>query len=88
MQFFEINKLEKLKVKQKKTKEILKREDLIHKTSKSVHNFQQYETIRYFSNNIFAGKITLGKVSKDRRDLLNYFIDFKKGTRARDTEKS
>ena len=53
-----------------------------------MHNFQQYETIRYFSNNIFAAKITLGKVSKDRMDLLNYFIDFKKGTRAKDTEKS
>ena len=53
-----------------------------------MHDFQQCETIRYFSNNIFAAKITLGKVSKDRMDLLNYFIDFKKGTRAKDTEKS
>ena len=71
---------------EKKMKEKVKREDLVHETDKSVHNFQQHETIRSLCFS-FAGKITLGKVNKDRRDLLNDFIDFKKETRPRDTEK-
>ena len=38
---------------------IVKIEDLVYKTDKYVHNFQQYEIIRSFSKSIFARKISL-----------------------------
>ena len=66
---------------------ILKREDLVYKTDKYSYNFQQYETIRPFDKNIFAGKITLDNAGKDQSDLSNDFVDFRKGAKLRDIEK-
>ena len=59
----------------------------MYKTDRYVYNFQKFETIRSFSKNIFAGKITLGNSNKDQSDLLNNFIDFNKRTKLRDIEK-
>ena len=33
---------------------------------KYVYNFQQFETVRYFAKNIFAGKFTLNDADKDQ----------------------
>ena len=35
----------------KKREKMVKREDLIYKTNKYVHNFQQFETIRFIAKN-------------------------------------
>ena len=43
----------------KKWKYKIKREDLKYKTKNYTYNFQQYETIRSFGDNIFTGKINL-----------------------------
>ena len=68
-------------------KKILKREDLVYQRDKYVYNFQQFETIRSFAKTIFASKITLDNADKDQSDLLNDFVDFKKETKPRNTEK-
>ena len=39
-------------------------EDLAYKADKYVYHFQQFETIGYFAENIFAGEITLGNIGK------------------------
>ena len=49
-----------------------KKRGSIYKTNNYVYNLQQYETIRSFARNIFAGKITLGNTDyKGQSDLLN-----------------
>ena len=55
---------------------IVKGEHVVYETNKYVDNFQQYETIRSFSKNIFAHIINLDNADKDQSDLLNDCIDF------------
>ena len=43
---------------------------LICKTKKYLYNFQHFETIRFFANKVFAGKIALDDLNKDQIDLL------------------
>ena len=66
---------------------IVKIEDLVYKTDKYVHNFQQYEIIRSFSKSIFARKISLDDSDKTQIDLLNEFVDLKKRAKLKDIEK-
>ena len=40
--------------KKNKNGKIVKREDLVYETDKSVYNLQQYETIRSFSKKYFC----------------------------------
>ena len=67
-------------MKQKK----VKRGDLVYETDKYVYNFQQFEAITSFTKNIFYNKINLDEADKAQIDLLNDFLDFQKGARARD----
>ena len=60
---------------------MIKRVNLVYEIDKYLFNFQQYEIIKSFAKNLFAGKITLHNFVKDQRDLLNDFKDFDKGTR-------
>ena len=60
---------------------MIKRVNLVYEIDKYLFNFQQYEIIKSFAKNFFAGKITLDNFVKDQRDLLNDFKDFDKGTR-------
>ena len=65
-----------------------KKRGSVYKTNNYVYNLQQYETIRSFARNIFAGKITLGNTDyKGQSGLLNDFADFKKRTQPSDIEK-
>ena len=57
---------------------IVKGEHVVYETNKYVDNFQQYETIRSFSKNIFAHIINLDNADNDQSDLLNDCIDFNK----------
>lgn len=52
-----------------------------------VSNFQQFEEIKYFVKNTFAGEITLDNANEDQSDLLNDFVDFNKRTKPRDSMK-
>ena len=65
-------------------KKIVKRKDFLYEIYKYVYNFQQYEairSIRSLAKNIFGVKTTLDNADKNQGDLLNDFIDSKKGTK-------
>ena len=49
---------------------MIKRVNLVYEIDKYLFNFQQYEIIKSFAKNLFAGKITLDNFVKDQRDLL------------------
>ena len=59
-----------MKKRKIKLRKIVNRENLIYEARKYVQNLQQFETIRSFSKNVFADKITLNGADKDQGDLL------------------
>ena len=72
-----------MKKRKIKLRKIVNRENLIYEARKYVQNLQQFETIRSFSKNVFADKITLNDADKDQGDLLVEVIDFSKDTKPR-----
>ena len=50
----EINDVKKCKIKIK-----IKRKDLQYETKSHIYHFQQYNTIRYFVDNIYTGKSSI-----------------------------
>ena len=40
-----------------------------------MYYFQQFETIRYFSDNIYTGKATINEAEKDQRENMADFND-------------
>ena len=52
-----------------------------------MYNFQQFETIRYFAQNIFGGKITLVNADEYQYNLLVEIISFKKKNETKSKEK-
>ena len=61
----------------KEWKEKNKRKYLIYNTKKYKYDFQQYETIRLFGENIYTGKISIDVAEMDQSDLLiNQFKQF------------
>ena len=61
----------------KEWKEKNKRKYLIYNTKKCKYDFQQYETIRLFGENIYTGKISIDVAEMDQSDLLiNQFKQF------------
>ena len=63
----------------------MKRKDLKYKTTttkktqqKYIHDFQQYETVRSFCDNIYADKINIDEAKMDQSNLLKYFVEFNK----------
>ena len=54
----------------KKSEKKFNRKDLIQRENKNEYDFQQYETIRSFGENIYTGKITTDEAEQDRSNLL------------------
>ena len=54
----------------KKWEEKIKRNYLKYETKKCIYDFQQYDTIRSFGNNIYNGKINIDEAEKDQSNLL------------------
>ena len=75
----------KLKMKYMKLKgeDKIKQEGLKHKRKNYTYNFQQYETTRSFSDNIYTGKINLGVAEMDQSNLLKNIVEFYKKSRPR-----
>ena len=63
-----------------------KRRDLIYKTNKYKYNFQQYETIRSFSDSIFAGKINIDEAEMNQSNLLKNMVEFNEQSKLRKKE--
>ena len=54
----------------KKWEEKIKRKDLKYEINKYEYDFQKHETIRYFCESIYAGKISLHEAEMDQTNLL------------------
>ena len=55
--------------------EKIKRKDLKYESKKFTYDFQQFETIRSFGNNIYIGKITINESYKDQSNLLENMVE-------------
>ena len=60
----------------KKREEKIKRKNLIYKTNKYEYDFQQYETIKSFDENIYTGKINIDEAEMDQSNLLENMVEF------------
>ena len=59
-----------------KWKEKIKRKDLKYETKKNVYDFQKFEAIRYFVNNICTGNININEAEIDQSNLLEIMVEF------------
>ena len=64
------NEIKNERHKIKKLEEIIRRKDLKYETKKHMYDFQQYETIRSFGDNIYTGKINIDEAETDQSYLL------------------
>ena len=60
----------------KKWEEKIKRKDLIYKTNNHRYDFQQYDTIRSFGDNIYTAKININEAEMNQTNLLENFVEF------------
>ena len=70
----------------KKREEKIKRKNLIYKTNKYEYDFQQYETIKSFDENIYTGKINIDEAEMDQNNLLENMVEFNEISRPRKKE--
>ena len=60
----------------KKWEEKIKREDLRYKTNNYTYDFQQFETIRCFNDDIYIGKVNISEAKMNESNLLKNLIKF------------
>ena len=70
------NEIKNERHKIKKLEEIIRRKDLKYETKKHMYDFQQYETIRSFGDNIYTGKINIDEAEMDQSNLLDNMVKF------------
>ena len=47
---------------------------MIYKTNAVVFNFKQFETIRFFGESVFTGKVTLGEAYKKTKQFIKHYF--------------
>ena len=67
-------------------KEKITRENLINRANKHTYDFHQCETIRYFGESIYTGKITIGEAEIDQSNLLKNMVEFNNKSRPKNKE--
>ena len=50
--------------------------DLKYKASKYMHDFQPFETVKYFGDSIYTGKISMDEADMDQTNQLEKMIKF------------
>ena len=65
------------KLLEKKNWENIKRNNLKYETNKCIYGFQQFKTIRSFTENIISGKITIRKANEDQSNLSENIVEFR-----------
>ena len=60
----------------KKWEDIIKRKDLKYETNKHIYDFEQFEKIRFFVDNIYIGKISIDVAKMDQSNLLQNMVEF------------
>ena len=58
-----------------------KRGDLKYEVGKYIFDFQQYETIRFFGESIYNGKINIDEAEIDQTKLLENMVNFNNNSR-------
>ena len=58
----------------------MNRVNLMVEKNKHIYNLQQFETIIFFTKNIFGGKIILNNVGEDQSNFLVKIMNFRKNT--------
>ena len=66
----------------------MNRENLIVEKNKHIYNLQQFETIIFFTSNIFGGKIILNNVGEDQSNFLVKIMNFRKNTKPKNLNKN
>ena len=67
----------------KKWENKIKQKVLKYETNRYVYDFQQFETIRYFGDSIYTGKISIDEAEIDQTNLLDNIVDFNNKSRPR-----
>ena len=70
----------------KRWEEKIKRKDLKYETKKYIYNFQQYDTIRSFADNMYTAKINIDKAEMDQSNLLKNWEEFSEKSKPRPKE--
>ena len=70
----------------KRWEEKIKRQNLKYLIKKQTYDFQQYETIRYFDESIYASKNNIDEVEIDQSNLLKNIVEFYNKSRPRTLE--
>ena len=65
----------------KKWEEKIKRGDLKYKTKNYTYDFQQYETVRSFSESICTRNVIIDEADIDQSNILENMIKFNKDTK-------
>ena len=65
----------------KKWEEKIKRKDLTYIANKYKYDFQQYETIKSFSESIYTSKINTDEAEMDQSNLLKNLVEFNERSR-------
>ena len=71
----------------KKWEEIIKRKDLIYKTNNYIYDFQPFEKIKSFSDNIYSRRISIDEAEMDHSNLLENMDEFTNKTRSKELNK-
>ena len=66
----------------KKWEDKIKRKNLKYKTNK--YDFQRFETIKSFGDNIYFGKINIDEAKMDQSNLLENIVEFNNKSRLRE----
>ena len=77
------NKIDEIKKREEK----IRRKDLLCKTNRCKYDFQQYETIRFFGDSIYNGKISTDEADIDQSSLLDGLKDFNDSSRPKATSR-
>ena len=83
MKQVEVLKLEENKENIKSIEGILTKGMRTNETKKYIYDFQKYETIRSFGENIYPGKINVDEAEMDQSNLLKNLEEFSGKSRAR-----
>ena len=74
-----------------KIKEIEKnvdREKFVYKTNEYTYSFENFQTIKTFSRDIYEGEIIIEEADEYQSNLLVEIMSFKKNTKSRNREKN
>ena len=76
------NEIDKTKTQEEK----VKRENLIYKANKYKYDFQQHETVRYFGESIYTGKVNTDKAEIDLSNLFKNLAELSKKSKLKTKE--